>query len=81
MSEDTEPEPEKEIFAHDGWKSFKEAAEAVQECVNGDWSWMRNGDCKYVSVRVDMRDGHCIIKDRYGKVIDLDKLKHQHERE
>lgn len=44
---------------------------------DGDWEWFRNGNCKYVQIRVDMRDGHFILLDRLAKRITFDELKFQ----
>ena len=30
------------------------------------WSWYRNPRCKYIDIRIDMRDKKCIVKDRNG---------------
>ena len=43
------------------------------------WMWPLNSRCKYVTLRLDVRDFHCIIMDRDGNEITLDELKHQHE--
>lgn len=71
MSDETEPVTDVE------WNPLKETVEAVEECLNGNWRWIKNTSCKYVSIQIDMRDGHCLLKDRYGNVIDIDTLKHQ----
>lgn len=39
------------------------------------WSWVRTPRCKYVDVRIDMRDGGFVIKDQDGKRISLEQLK------
>lgn len=46
-------------------------------CVN--WSWSRNWDCKYVDIRIDMRDGGFIVMDQEGRRISLDQLKWQYQ--
>lgn len=43
------------------------------------WSWVRNTDCKYINVRIDMRDGHVLLTDRNGKIITIDQLRHQYK--
>ena len=45
------------------------------------WSWARNMDCKYVNIRIDMRDGGFILIDSKGKRISLDALKFQYKGE
>ena len=41
------------------------------------WNWLSNPACKYVSIRVDMRDGGFVLLDRDGNRITLDQLKGQ----
>lgn len=47
----------------------------------GYWSWARNWDCKYLDIRVDMRDGGCIVKDSKGVRIGMDALNWQRSEE
>lgn len=44
-----------------------------------NWSWTgsKNWECKYISLRFDMRDGAFVILDRSGKRITLEELKYQ----
>lgn len=44
---------------------------------NGEWEWARNSRCKYVNLRVDMRDGHCVLADRDAVPITFDELEYQ----
>lgn len=44
---------------------------------DSEWCWAYNARCKYVSLRIDMRDGGFILLDRYNKRISLDDLKWQ----
>ena len=46
-------------------------------CVN--WSWARNFNCKYVNLRIDMRDGGFIFTDDTGQRINLEQLKWQYK--
>lgn len=41
------------------------------------WSWIFSSNCKYVNLRIDMRDGGCIIMDRDGKRISPEQLEYQ----
>ena len=41
------------------------------------WIWWKNSPCKYVNIRIDMRDGGFVICDRDDKRITLDELKAQ----
>lgn len=54
--------------------------EAIKDPFEG-WQWINNSRCKYVDIRIDMRDGGFIIKDRDGKRISFDQLKHQYKGE
>lgn len=70
---------EKEKF--NVWDNFRDDVlpvfKAIQE---GRWSWHRNPACKYVELRVDMRSGHVIIRDRDGKRINPEDLAYQYSR-
>jgi len=43
-----------------------------------EWLWFLNTECKYINLRIDMRDGGCIIKDREGKRISPEYLAWQY---
>jgi hypothetical protein len=43
------------------------------------WSWVKNWNKEYISLRIDMRDGAFVLQDRDGNRITLDELKHQNE--
>lgn len=43
------------------------------------WAWIRNTRCKYVNVRIDMRNGGFVLEDRDGARISLDQLKYQYK--
>jgi hypothetical protein len=47
----------------------------------GAWSWACNSECKYVELRIDMRDGGCIIKNKEGKRISPERLAWQYSDE
>lgn len=61
------------------WASIDEILPIINDARNphGTWSWARNSRCKYISLRIDMRSGDCIIKDSDGEVITLEQLKYQ----
>lgn len=42
-----------------------------------EWVWYKNGPCKYINIKIDMRDGGYILMDRDGGRISLDELKEQ----
>lgn len=42
------------------------------------WHWPMNTRCKYISLRIDMRDGAFVLLDRDGKRITLEQLRWQY---
>jgi hypothetical protein len=50
---------------------------AVKDRTEG-WLWVRNSRCKYVELRIDMRDGGHLLFDRDGARIHFEELKFQH---
>ncbi len=60
------------------WIDSKLVAEVVAHAVSGRWMWWRNTKCKYISIRIDMRDGHCVLRDRDDNIISIEGLKEQH---
>lgn len=55
------------------WDSLQSVCAAVSAALTqaqaGDWVWWRNSNCKYVTIRIDMRSGHCILCDKDGERI------------
>jgi hypothetical protein len=41
------------------------------------WAWIHNNRCKYISLRIDMRNGGFVILDRDGERISLAQLEYQ----
>lgn len=41
------------------------------------WSWAYNPGCKYVNLRIDMRDGGFVMTNQNGERINLEQLKWQ----
>lgn len=48
---------------------------------NAYWSWVKNISCKYVDIRIDMRDGGFVLKNREGNRISLKQLQWQYGQE
>ena len=44
---------------------------------DSEWTWIRNSKCKYVDIRIDMRDGAFVLRDRDGNRISLKQLAEQ----
>lgn len=57
--------------------TLKELSDENNE--DNHWSWARNTECKYIDIRIDMRDGGFIFMDRTGQRINLDQLKWQYK--
>ena len=45
----------------------------------GEWSWLNNSRCKYVSTTVDTRSDWLIVLDRNGEMLKLSELLYQYE--
>ena len=66
------------------WIPLENVIEIVKDAsrrVHDGWNWYRNTRCKYINVRIDMRDGHCVIQDRHGTPISLEELKYQYKKD
>lgn len=59
------------------WIPFAKVFEVISFASSGKWDWVWNPRCKYINIRIDMRDGHCVIFDRDGKQITLEELQYQ----
>lgn len=47
------------------WDHIDDVLPVIELMRSGKWVWGENMRCKYVEVRIDTRDGGCIIKDRH----------------
>ena len=43
-----------------------------------NWVWFKNSSCKYINLRIDTRDLHCVIFDGDNKRITLEQLAYQY---
>lgn len=74
-----------EKVSHNIWHDRSELDQFIdtikKQSVEDDyeWSWAYNHSCKYVDIRVDMRDGGFIVMDKEGRRIDLATLKWQYK--
>jgi hypothetical protein len=67
------------------WHDLPELPEwisTIQELTSkdSDWSWAKNHECKYIDIRIDMRDGGFVVLSREGddgRRICLEHLKWQ----
>ena len=53
--------------------------ENVIAVLKDNWQWIKNPSCKYVDLRIDTRDMHCVIFDRDHNLITLNQLRYQYE--
>lgn len=63
------------------WDSIDDVNKVLQRMKDNDWSWARNYTCKYIDVRIDMRDGGAIIWDNDGNRVGPDALNWQYSKE
>jgi hypothetical protein len=56
---------------------FEEDGDTLKSGVE-DWSWTRNWDCKYINLRIDMRDGGFILTNDKKQRINLEQLRWQY---
>ena len=62
--------------------SFKDLSKLINsKIINKEekWTWARNSPCKYIMIRVDTRDGMCMLMNRDGEEISLEQLLYQHQ--
>lgn len=63
------------------WIPITEVMEVLAESKSetpDSWHWGANTRCKYLNIRLDMRDGHCLIYDRNNNPITLEQLRYQY---
>lgn len=61
-------------------KNISEVIALIQELsakYNPKWNWLNSPECKYISLKIDMRDGGFIIMDREGNRISVEQLSYQ----
>jgi len=58
---------------------IKKATEGGMFSLNKSWGWIYNSRCKYISLRIDMRDGKFILLDKDDKRISLEQLQYQYK--
>lgn len=60
------------------WDTLNDLAIVNEARVAGEWHWWANPTCKYVDLRVDMRDGACVMRNRHGQRITPQQLAYQY---
>jgi hypothetical protein len=71
----------KEKSEMNSWDHVDSFFEVYSKMKNGDWCWYKNIGCKYVELRIDMRDGGCIICNSEGRRINPEALAWQYSDE
>lgn len=59
------------------WDCMDDFLAVLGRMRRGEWHWYLSRNCKYVNLRVDMRDGGCIIMNADNERIDPKDLVHQ----
>ena len=49
----------------------------IEDMKNEKWFWFKNMQCKYINIRMDMRDGHFMLFDRDDNRIEIKDLERQ----
>lgn len=59
------------------WDHIDDVLPVIEAARAGKWTPYENMACKYIELRIDMRDGGCIIKNAHGERINPDELRKQ----
>ncbi len=59
------------------WDHFGDILPTLKAISRGDWYWGANSRCKYIEIRLDTRDGGCILYDRERVRISPEQFAHQ----
>ena len=63
------------------WDQLEDFLVVYNKMKAKEWVWFKSMDCKYVDLRIDMRDGGCIIKNIDGVRISPEQLAWQYSKE
>ena len=70
----------KQKIASNTWDHFGDILPTLKAISRGDWCWGANTRCKYIEIRIDTRDGGCILYDSKRVRISPEQFAHQHYR-
>ena len=61
------------------WQPFENWIGPVLAIITNkvNWTWASNSRCKYINIRIDMRDGAAVIRDEDGNEISVKDLSRQ----
>lgn len=60
---------------------FDALKQTIEDSKNFKWHWAYTfeSECKYIDIRIDMRDGHCLLFNRDHEQIDLEDIRKGYE--
>lgn len=70
----------KQKIASNTWDNFGDILPTLKAISRGEWYWGANSRCKYIEIRLDTRDGGCLLYDRERVRISPEQFAHQHHR-
>lgn len=74
-----------EMVASNKWHSGSELYANIRELVrliaDEEWRWSMNPECKYIDIRIDMRDGGHVLTNRSGNRISIEGIRWQYDKE
>lgn len=75
-------EYQEQVVKLNKWHKIEELYPLMQlviSLITGKWSWARNMRCKYINIRIDMRDGGFVLLNRDRERISTKDLQYQYE--
>lgn len=57
------------------WHPLQEVIDLLKAQTDGRWHWGLDMPLKYLEVRIDVRDGNCIIRDRDGNRVSIQRIR------
>ena len=79
IKKEAKGDPIKEIQIANTWDQLEDFLIVYFKMLRKKWSWVSNQRCKYVNLRIDMRDGGCLIHNNNGDRIDPKQLSYQYK--
>ena len=75
-------EYQEQVVKLNKWHKIEELYPLMQlviSLITGKWSWARNMRCKYINIRIDMRDGGFVLLNRDRERLSTKDLQYQYE--
>ena len=57
------------------WYPIEEVLALLKAQQEHRWHWGTDTKLKYLTLRVDVRDGHCTIRDKDGELVDIERIR------